>query len=110
MTFDFLRFSRGSFALTAALGLLCAEHPAAHAQSNEVNIYTYREPQLIEPMLKAFTAKSGIKTNIVFAKDGLNERLAAEGQNSPADLLLTTDDMFILKYVMEFHIKRKSVL
>src|SRR5262249_11258405 len=57
----------------------------------EVNIYSYREPGLIDPLLKAFTEKTGIKTNVVFASAGLNERLAAEGANSPADLLLTVD-------------------
>jgi iron(III) transport system substrate-binding protein len=57
----------------------------------EVNIYSYREPQLIDPLLKAFTDKTGIKANVVFASAGLNERLAAEGANSPADLLLTVD-------------------
>jgi iron(III) transport system substrate-binding protein len=62
----------------------------ARAQG-EVNIYSYREPGLIDPILKAFTDKTGIKTNVVFANAGLNERLAAEGANSPADLLLTTD-------------------
>ncbi len=63
---------------------------AARAEA-QVNIYSYREPALIDPLLKAFTAKTGIKANVVFAKDGLNERLAAEGQNSPADLLFTVD-------------------
>src|SRR5262249_10754297 len=38
-----------------------------------------------------FSDKTGIKTNIVYASAGLNERLAAEGRNSPADLLLTVD-------------------
>jgi iron(III) transport system substrate-binding protein len=57
----------------------------------EVNIYSYREPGLIDPLLKAFTAKTGVKTNVVFASAGLNERLAAEGANSPADVLLTVD-------------------
>lgn len=57
----------------------------------EVNVYTYREPQLIEPLLKAFTDQTGIKTRVVFAKDGLVERMAAEGRLSPADVLLTTD-------------------
>lgn len=56
-----------------------------------MNIYSYREPGLMEPLLKAFTAKTGIKTNVVFANAGLNERLAAEGRNSPADVLLTVD-------------------
>ena len=57
----------------------------------EVNIYSYREPGLIDPLLKAFTEKTGIKVNVVFASAGLNERLAAEGANSPADILLTVD-------------------
>lgn len=78
-----------NFSTAATLGLLCAF--AQGASAAEVNIYSYREPQLIEPLLKAFTEKTGIKTNLVFARDGLNERLAAEGKNSPADLLLTTD-------------------
>lgn len=57
----------------------------------EVNIYSYRQPFLIQPLLDAFTAETGIKTNVVFAKKGLGERIAAEGANSPADILLTVD-------------------
>ena len=63
---------------------------AALAQG-EVNIYSYRQPQLIDPLLKAFTDKTGIKTNVIYAPEGLNERIAAEGNNSPADLLFTVD-------------------
>ncbi|MGC5183975.1 extracellular solute-binding protein, partial [Escherichia coli] len=40
---------------------------------------------------KAFTQKTGVKVNVVYASAGLNERLAAEGANSPADLLFTVD-------------------
>ena len=57
----------------------------------EVNIYSYRQPYLIEPLLDAFTKETGIKTNVVFAAEGLGERIAAEGANSPADVLLTVD-------------------
>lgn len=57
----------------------------------EVNVYSYREPQLVQPLLDAFTAKTGIKTNFVFAKDGLIERMAAEAANSPVDVLLTNE-------------------
>jgi iron(III) transport system substrate-binding protein len=64
---------------------------AAAATAEEVNIYSYRQPQLIDPLLKAFTDKTGIKTNVVYAAAGLNERMAAEGRNSPADLLFTVD-------------------
>lgn len=57
----------------------------------EVNIYSYRQPFLIEPLLKEFTADTGIKTNVLFATRGLIERVIAEGANSPADIILTTD-------------------
>ena len=70
---------------------LVAAGPAVATPQGEVNIYSYREPQLIDPLLKFFTEKTGIKANVVFASAGLNERLAAEGQNSPADLLFTVD-------------------
>ncbi len=57
----------------------------------EVNLYTTREPGLIQPLLKAFTQSSGIKVNTVFVKDGLAERVAAEGRRSPADVLMAVD-------------------
>lgn len=79
-----------SAAVAVLLMGVSALMPAAEAQE-KVNIYSYREPGLLDPLLKAFTAKTGIQTNVVFASAGLNERLAAEGMNSPADLLLTTD-------------------
>jgi iron(III) transport system substrate-binding protein len=84
------RSARKLAIVAVSLPLLAAGAPAALAQG-EVNIYSYREPQLIDPLLKAFTDKTGIKANVVFASAGLNERLAAEGANSPADLLLTVD-------------------
>jgi len=57
----------------------------------DVNVYSYRQPFLIEPIFDAFTEETGIKVNTVFAKKGLVERLKNEGRNSPADLLITTD-------------------
>ena len=59
--------------------------------SKEINIYSHRQPFLINPFLESFTAETGIKTNIVYSKTGLAERLQAEGENSPADLILTVD-------------------
>jgi iron(III) transport system substrate-binding protein len=72
--------------------------PAAGAEP-EVNIYSYREPGLINPLLDAFTKETGIKTNVVFATSGLIERLSAEGKNSPADLLLTNESGLLLQAV-----------
>jgi len=56
-----------------------------------VNIYSSREPGLIAPLLKAFTEKTGIKTNAVYIRDGMAERVAAEGANSPVDVMLDVD-------------------
>ncbi|WP_421865309.1 Fe(3+) ABC transporter substrate-binding protein [Motiliproteus sp.] len=76
-------------AVLAALPLAAAIMPAQAAE--EVNIYSFRQAFLIKPMLDAFTEETGIKTNVVFAKKGLVERLKNEGKNSKADLLLTAD-------------------
>ncbi|QFU09146.1 Iron uptake protein A1 precursor [Rhodobacteraceae bacterium THAF1] len=57
----------------------------------EVNIYSYRQPELIQPILDGFTAETGIETNTAYVDKGLVERLQAEGTRSPADIILTTD-------------------
>lgn len=77
-----------AFALSAFLGSATAAPALA---SGEVNVYSYRQPALIDPLFEAFTARTGIKVRAVFADNGLVERLAQEGRNSPADLLLTAD-------------------
>ncbi len=59
--------------------------------ADEVNIYSHRQPELIQPLLDAFTAETGITTNIAFVDKGMVERLVAEGDRSPADLVLTVD-------------------
>jgi iron(III) transport system substrate-binding protein len=77
--------------LLAAAALALLAPATAHAQSNEVNVYTYRESQLIQPILDAFSKDTGIKTNVISASSGLEQRISAEGANSPADVLLTVD-------------------
>ena len=64
---------------------------ASVAQAAEVNLYTTREPVLIQTLLTEFTQKTGVKVNTVFIKDGLLERVKAEGRRSPADVMLTVD-------------------
>ena len=56
-----------------------------------VNVYSYRQPELTQPLFSAFTKKTGIPVKSVFIDKGLLERLKAEGQRSPADLVMTTD-------------------
>lgn len=72
--------------------LLClALLSASPAAAQELNLYTTREPGLIKPLIESFTASTGIKVNTIFVKDGLPERLAAEGASSPADVLMAVD-------------------
>ncbi len=82
-------FDHAILASAAALALSLAALPAA--ADGEVNIYSYRQPDLIKPLLDKFTAETGIATNVVSASSGLEERIAAEGANSPADVILSVD-------------------
>ena len=59
--------------------------------AEEVNVYSYRQPFLVEPMFTEFTKETGIKVNVKFANKGLAEKLKQEGEYSPADVILTTD-------------------
>jgi len=72
-----------------ALSMVAASSTIFAADS--VNVYSYRQPYLIEPIIESFTDQTGIEVNVVFAKKGLVERLKSEGKNSPADLLLTSN-------------------
>jgi iron(III) transport system substrate-binding protein len=63
----------------------------ALAQSGEVNVYTYREAKLVQPLIDSFTKETGIKVNIMSGASGLEQRIKVEGTNSPADILLTVD-------------------
>jgi iron(III) transport system substrate-binding protein len=61
------------------------------AFSAELNIYSHRQPFLINPFLKEFEKASGARVNVVFADKGLVQRLLAEGERSPADVVLAAD-------------------
>ena len=71
--------------------LLTAATVSAAPAIADVNIYTTRQPELIQPVIDAFTAETGIAVNLAFVSDGLPERLKAEGERSPADLVMTVD-------------------
>jgi iron(III) transport system substrate-binding protein len=85
---------RTVFTATArAAALVAAAFVAgsAFAQSGEVNVYTYRETNLVQPLFDAFTKDTGLKVNVISASKGLEQRIKAEGEHSPADVLLTVD-------------------
>ncbi|MFM2367171.1 MAG: hypothetical protein RIR95_1779 [Pseudomonadota bacterium] len=79
--------------MTRSLSLLAIAlcSVALPAVADEVNIYSHRQPELIQPLLDAFTAETGIAVNVAFVDKGMVERLQAEGDRSPADLVLTVD-------------------
>lgn len=71
--------------------LLASTLLAATPTLADVNVYSHRQPELVEPLFKAFTKETGINVNVAFVDKGLVERLVAEGSRSPADLVMTVD-------------------
>ncbi|NQY23837.1 MAG: Fe(3+) ABC transporter substrate-binding protein [Campylobacteraceae bacterium] len=60
--------------------------------ANEVNVYSHRHYDTDKTLFKMFEEKTGIKVNVVKAKaSALIKRIASEGENSPADILITVD-------------------
>ena len=70
---------------------LLAQTTTGAALAEELNLYTSREPKLVEPLLESFQQATGIKVNTIFLKDGMPERVEQEGDASPADVLMTVD-------------------
>lgn len=89
------RFWTGAVAGLAALLMIGGPATAAAA---EINIYSHRQQFLLQPFLDAFTAETGIKTRVVYASKGLAQRLLAEGEASPADVILTVDIARLSEY------------
>ncbi|MCC2595631.1 Fe(3+) ABC transporter substrate-binding protein [Pusillimonas sp. MFBS29] len=75
----------------AVAGFTAISALSTAAMAADVNLYTTREPKLIQPLLDEFTKDTGVNVNTVFVKDGLIERVKAEGEKSPADVLMTVD-------------------
>ena len=87
-----MRLTTSMRALMGCLAITSVSLTAAPAfAAEEINLYTTREPGLIIPLLESFSAETNIKVNTVFVKDGLIERVKTEGQQSPADILMTVD-------------------
>ena len=56
-----------------------------------IGIYTHRQHFLLDPILKAYTEKTGIEFQTVYAPQGLATRIQTEGKNTKADIVLTVD-------------------
>ncbi|MBI2202591.1 MAG: extracellular solute-binding protein [Candidatus Rokubacteria bacterium] len=78
-------------AIAAAMLLVVVGPAAGQAPAGEVVVYSARHYGQ-EAAFEAFTKKTGIRVNIFNGNTGeLFERLKAEGDKTPADVLLTVD-------------------
>ena len=70
-----------------------AEEKAKTKETDKkVNVYSHRHYNVDEQLFEAFTEKTGIEVNVVNASaDELIKKLEMEGENSPADVLITVD-------------------
>ncbi|MEX6500901.1 extracellular solute-binding protein [Pseudomonas zhanjiangensis] len=60
--------------------------------ADEVVVYSSRIDELIKPVFDAYTAKTGVEVKFITDKEApLLARLRAEGENTPADMLITVD-------------------
>ena len=75
-----------SLLVSSAVGVFLA---GAAEAAGEVNLYSYRQPFLIKPILRKFTQNTGIKVNVMFAKKGMLEKIKATPGAS--DAILTSD-------------------
>ena len=82
-----------------SLAALAMATLALPALAQEINVYSHRQPELIQPLIDAFTAETGIAVNVAFVDKGMAERLVAEGNRSPADLVLTVDIARLMQVV-----------
>jgi iron(III) transport system substrate-binding protein len=85
--------------LRPSLAVLAVSTLAAPALAEDINIYSHRQPELIQPLVDAFAAETGITVNVAFVDKGMAERLVAEGARSPADLVLTVDIARLMQVV-----------
>lgn len=77
--------------LTVLIGLIFSLGTSVLA-AGEVNLYTNRHYDTDEEILDRFTEETGIEVNVLKGdSDQLIERIAREGENTPADLLITAD-------------------
>ena len=82
-------FSR--FAVIVVLSLMLSPTYTS-AKNEEIVVYSARKEHLIKPLFDLYTEKTGIKIKYITGEEGvLLERLKAESNNTPADMLITVD-------------------
>jgi iron(III) transport system substrate-binding protein len=75
-----------------ALVLFSCKNETKKETSSEVNVYTHRHYEADQQLFQQFEEQTGIKVNVINASaDELIQKMTLEGQNSPADVLITVD-------------------
>ena len=81
-----------SLLLSLLVLVSCSKEMNQELTSEELTIYTSRQPQLLEPILENFSEETGIKVNLLSGNaQELMERIAVEDNESMADIFMTVD-------------------
>jgi len=93
------RKCRGVFAACVGVAVMltmtaCSEAPSGNDAEalTLVTVYSSRKEHLLKPLLDRYTAKTGVEVRYITDSAGpLMARLQAEGESTPADMLITVD-------------------
>lgn len=78
--------------LLAAVVVSACDPAVNNSDDDALVVYSARKEHLIKPLFDRFTEETGIKINYITDSAGpLLSRLVSEGENSPADILMTVD-------------------
>ena len=81
-----------SILVVAILLVSCKNESKKEKKQQEVNVYTHRHYKADQELFAEFEKETGIKVNVVNAKaDELIQKMSIEGEQSPADVLITVD-------------------
>ena len=84
----------GLLALTLMFSCKNSEEKNENAESEnqELNVYTHRHYESDQELFKQFEEETGITVNVINASaDELIQKMNMEGEQSPADVLITVD-------------------
>ena len=81
-----------SLLLSLFILVSCSKEMNQELTSDELTIYTSRQPQLLEPILEKFSEETGIQVNLLSGNaQELMERIVIEDDKSRADIFMTVD-------------------
>lgn len=80
------------FFIISILVISCKSESKTSAEAEELTVYTHRHYESDQELFKQFEKETNIKLNIVNASaDELIQKMTLEGEQSPADVLITVD-------------------